>query len=72
VTSLTENEERLVETLRALPPEAAEKVLVWASQLRDLANGQSADWSDSWTDDDLADAVKSSVDNFDEGETNQS
>ena len=72
VTTLTENEERLVEALRALPPEAAEKVIVWATQLRDLANGQSMDWSDSWTDEDLEDARRSSLGNFEQRETEQS
>ena len=72
VTILTENEERLVQAVRALPPEAAEKVIVWATQLRDLANGKSVDWSDTWTDDDLKDATKASLDNFNDRETGQS
>jgi len=65
VTTLTANEERLVQVLCALPPEATEKVIVWATQLRDLANGKSVDWSDTWTGEDLDDASKASLGNFD-------
>jgi hypothetical protein len=72
VTTLTENEERLVQTLRALPPEAAEKVIIWATQLSDLANGKNVDWSDAWTDEDLADARGASLGNFDEREAGSS
>lgn len=72
VTTLSENEEHLVQVLRALPPEAAEKVIVWATQLRDLANGKSVDWSDTWTREDLDDASKASLGNFDKREIGQS
>lgn len=68
VTTLTENEERLVQALRSLPPEAAEKVITWATQLSDLANGRRVDWSDTWTDEDLQDASHASLSNFEERE----
>lgn len=60
VITLSENEERLVEALRALPPDAADRVITWATRLRDLANGKSVDWSDAWTEEDLADAQRAS------------
>jgi hypothetical protein len=43
VTTLSENEERFVEALRALPPDAADRVIAWTTQLRDLANGRNVD-----------------------------
>jgi hypothetical protein len=68
VTTLSESEERLVDALRALPPDAAEQVLIWTTRLRDLANGESVEWSDTWTDEDLADARCASLSSFDERE----
>jgi hypothetical protein len=68
MTTLTENEERLVQALRSLPPEAAEKVFIWATQLSELANGGTVDRSDTWTDEDLQDAGRASLSNFEEGE----
>jgi len=69
VSALTEKEERLVQALRALPPEAADKVITWATQLSDLAQGRRVEWSDTWTDEDLDDARIASCGNFDERET---
>ena len=66
--TLSEDEERLVEALRALPPGAADSVITWATRLRDLANGQSVDWSATWTEEDLADAQRASLSRFDERE----
>jgi len=68
VTTLSENEERLVEALRALPPGAADQVIAWTTQLRDLADGRSVDWSHTWSDEDLADAQRASLSSFDERE----
>jgi len=68
VTTLSENEERLVEAFRALPPDAAEQVITWTTQLRDLAHGRSVDWSDTWTEEDLADARRASLSAFDDRE----
>jgi hypothetical protein len=68
VTTLSENEERLVEALRALPPDAADQVIAWTTQLRDLADGRGVDWSDTWSDEDLADARRASLSSFDERE----
>jgi hypothetical protein len=72
VITLSENEERLVEALRALPPDAADQVIGWATRLRDLANGKSVDWSDTWTEEDLADVQRASLSRFDEREREES
>ena len=57
-----------MEALRALPPGAADQVIAWTTRLRDLAGGRSVDWSDTWTDEDLADARRASLSSFDERE----
>jgi hypothetical protein len=59
VINLSEREERMVEAVRALPPDATDHVIAWATHLRDLANGARVDWSDTWTEEDLADAQRS-------------
>jgi hypothetical protein len=58
--TLSESEERLVEALRALPREAADQAIVWATRLNELAKGKDVDWSDAWNDDDLTDARRAS------------
>ena len=65
---LSAQEESLISVVRALPPDEAGKVLNWARQLADLADGRPVDWSDSWTDDDLADATTAALRRFDEEE----
>lgn len=57
-----------MEALRALPPDAADQVIAWTTRLRDLAGGRTVDWSDTWTDEDLADARRASLSSFDERE----
>ena len=69
---LTVDEESLIKVVRALPPEEARKVLTWASQLTDLAGGREIEWSDSWTDEDMAEATASSLMRFEEQERNSS
>jgi hypothetical protein len=64
--ALSANEERLVETLRSLPPGAAEQMIAWATRLRDLADGKDVDWSATWTEEDLADAQRASCARFEE------
>jgi hypothetical protein len=68
VTALTEREERLVQALRALPPDAADKVVTWATQLSDLARSGAVEWSDTWTEEDLQDARAASLTNLEERE----
>jgi hypothetical protein len=58
---LTEHEESLISVVRALPPQEAGKVLEWARQLADLAGDRTIEWSDAWTDEDLAEATAASV-----------
>lgn len=66
---LTPKEESLISVVRALPPDEAGRVLDWACQLKDLAAGRTVDWSDSWSDEDLADATSAAMRRF---ETNDS
>jgi hypothetical protein len=65
---LNQQEEALINVVRGLPPDEADKVLVWANQLADLARGGEIDWSDSWSDQDRADAVAASVRRLEEEE----
>lgn len=61
-------EESLISVVRTLPPEEAGKVLNWARQLADLAGGRMIEWSDTWTDEDLADATAAAVRRFEDRE----
>lgn len=65
---LTAQEESLINVVRALTPEEAGKVLNWARQLADLAGGRKIEWSDSWSDQDLADATAAAVERFEDQE----
>jgi hypothetical protein len=65
---LTPEEESLIGVVRALPPEEAGKILNWASQLADLADRRTVEWSDSWTDEDLAEATAAAVTRFEHQE----
>jgi hypothetical protein len=65
---LTAQEESLINVVRALPPSEAGKVLNWARQLASLADGGGIEWSDSWTDQDAAEATKSAVQRFEDHE----
>jgi hypothetical protein len=65
---LSAQEESLIMVVRALAPQDAHKVLTWANQLADLAHGRQIEWSDSWTDEDLAEATAASVRRFEEQE----
>jgi hypothetical protein len=66
VITLAENEEHLVETLRALPPGVSDNVIRWVTRLRDLGNGRNVDWSDEWIEEDIADARNASFAAFNE------
>jgi hypothetical protein len=65
---LSPQEESLISVVRALPPDEAGKVLDWACQLADLAGGRAVQWSDSWTDEDLAEATAASLRRFEDQE----
>ena len=69
---LSVEEESLIKVVRALPGEEARKVLTWASQLTDLAQGREIEWSDAWTDEDIADATLASLRRFEDQERNSS
>lgn len=64
----SDKEEPLISVVRALPPDEAEKVFDWAQQFADLAGGRTIDWSDSWSDEDLADATRASLRRFEDEE----
>jgi len=68
---LTEKEEELVATIRVLPEGTTDQIMLWASQLADLANGRPIDWSDAWSDEDLRDATAASMRNLEESETRE-
>ena len=65
---LSPQEEILISVVRALPPDEAGKVLNWARQLADLAGGRTIEWSDSWSDEDLAEATAAALRRFEEQE----
>ena len=65
---LSTQEESLINVVRNLPREEATKVLDWARQLAGLARGREIEWSDSWTEEDLAEAAAASVRRFEERE----
>jgi hypothetical protein len=65
---LSPQEESLISVVRTLPPEEAGKMLNWARQLADLAGGRVIEWSDSWSDEDLAEATAAAVQRFEEQE----
>ncbi len=58
---LSAKEESLISVVRALPLVEAGRVLDWAHQPADLADGLAIDWSDSWSDEDLADATAAAM-----------
>ena len=65
---LSEQEESLISVVRALPPNEAARVLGWARQLADLAGGRAIEWSDAWSDEDLAEATAAAVQHFEDRE----
>lgn len=65
---LSEQEESLINVVRALPPDETRKVLNWACQLANLADGRKIEWSDSWTDQDAAEATASAIQRFENEE----
>ncbi len=64
-----ENEDRLVEAFRALPPVAAKSLLTWATEPSEVAKDENVEWSDSWTDEDVADLRRASMANFEARES---
>ena len=66
---LNAQEESLIQVVRGLPPQEAGKVLAWALGLSELAHGRPVDWSDSWTDEDCAEANAAALQRFEERES---
>ena len=65
---LSVQEESLIDVVRALPPEEAQKVLRWANQLADLGRGREIEWSDTCTEEDLDEVTTASLRRFEEQE----
>ena len=65
---LSPQEESLISVIRTLPQGEAEKVLAWARELADLGEGRPIEWSDSWSDEDLADATRAALRRLDDEE----
>ena len=65
---LSDNEESRLKVMRMLPPQEAEKVLLWAQQLGDLGEWRHLDWADSWSDEDIRDATFASLGRFERQE----
>jgi hypothetical protein len=68
VITLAPNEERLVEALRALPPNLSDHVVAWITSLHDLGEGKTIEWSDEWSEEDLADVSRASLATFEDRE----
>ncbi len=65
---LTPQEEILISIIRALPPQEAERIAVWATQLAEAAKGMPVEWSDSWSEEDMVDARAASLRHLEERE----
>ncbi len=61
---LSVHEESLIEIVRSLPPDEAAQILEWARHLGDLAGHLPIEWSDSWSDADLAEASAAAARRF--------
>lgn len=66
--ALTPKEESLITIFRVLSLDEADKILNWARQLVDLADGRPIEWSDTWTNADLVDATAVAVRRFEDHE----
>jgi hypothetical protein len=69
---LTAKEELLVNKLRTLPESAADSMLLWASQLAELAQGMPLQWSDEWTEEDMEESRARSLQIFEQRELERS
>lgn len=65
---LSSAEESLISVVRSLPPDEADKVLIWARQLAELAGGHEAQWSDSWSEEDMRDVTSAALSHFEASE----
>jgi len=65
---LSPQEEALIRVVRTLPPAETARMIQWANQLCDVAQGERIAWSDSWSDEDITDAARASLKRFDDSE----
>jgi len=65
-------EASLVEAFRRLPADAAAELSALAERLAALSPNRRIDWSDSWSDDDLADFRSASLSRLEVEETEDS
>jgi hypothetical protein len=66
---LNEREASLVNAVRRLPSEAATELSALAARLAELAPDHRIDWSDSWSDEDLAEFRAASLRRLDTEES---
>lgn len=66
--TLNPREQTLLDAFRNLSPEAAEEVSALTLRLAALGAHTTLDWSDSWSDTDLADYTQRALDTLDERE----
>jgi hypothetical protein len=71
VITLSQSEELLVQAFRAVPPQAADTLITWAIRLCDLARDKTVEWSDTWTEEDIADLQRASLANFELRESSE-
>jgi hypothetical protein len=66
---LSRPEESLVQAVRQLPPNARQELTSLAIRLAELAHGKAIDWSDVWSDEDLEDFTRASLQRFEDEES---
>jgi hypothetical protein len=66
---LNQREASLVEAFRRLPPDAATELASLAERLAELAPNRRIEWSDSWSDEDLAEFRAASLRRLDAEES---
>ena len=69
---LNAREASLVEAFRRLPPDAAAELSALAERLATLAPDRKIDWSNSWSDEDLAEFRAASVRRLEAEESEES
>ena len=69
---LNAREASLVEAFRRLPPDAAAELSALAERLATLAPDRKIDWSNSWSDEDLAEFTAASVRRLEAEESEES
>ena len=66
---LNEREASLVDAFRRLPPGTATELSALAQRLAELAPNRRIDWSDSWSDEDMAEFRAASLQRLDAEES---